>query len=285
MIESKECSSEEKLIVDIENRQGMPSKFRSVTPDSISGLEVNKDGMGNLNMSGSGVFSKEGLRLLKEELDHSKLIIVDTRKETHLYINGMSVSLYSQYNYANKNRSIEEVQELEKNIIQELAMMEDIHFDYWDGKSVNMDGPVNGPFDILTEEELVGNEGIQYWRFYVTDHHGPDDEEIDKFVTQVRNMPSDAWLHFHCRGGVGRTTTFMVLYDMMKNAKTVPCDDILLRQHYIGGRDLHRLNQGTHKYEAAVQRLNTIEMFYDYCRCNVDNFTTTFSNWRAEKVE
>jgi hypothetical protein len=51
----------------------------------------------------------------------------------------------------------------------------------------------------------------------------------DLFSRSAR-LPENAWAHFHCEAGLGRTTTFMVLYDMLRNANRVSLEDIVQRQ-------------------------------------------------------
>ena len=41
--------------------------------------------------------------------------------------------------------------------------------------------------------------------------------------------------HFHCKEGIGRTTTFMIMYDIMKNYKEVSLNDIIKRQYLPSG--------------------------------------------------
>lgn len=50
------------------------------------------------------------------------------------------------------------------------------------------------------------------------------------FITFVNNQPENSWLHFHCKAGIGRTTTFMIMYDIMKNCNDVSLYDIITRQ-------------------------------------------------------
>lgn len=45
---------------------------------------------------------------------------------------------------------------------------------------------------------------------------GQSPENIDEFIKLYKSLPKDAWLHFHCEAGKGRTTTFLAMYDMMK---------------------------------------------------------------------
>ena len=70
---------------------------------------------------------------------------------------------------------------------------------------------------VLTEAELAAQKGVMYVRFTATDHLWPDAGEIERFRRFVKTLPKDAWLHFHCVAGEGRTTAFMTMYDMLKN--------------------------------------------------------------------
>ena len=68
----------------------------------------------------------------------------------------------------------------------------------------------------------------------VTDDQLPKENTINDFIKFVQNTPKDSYLHFYCKAGVGRTTTFMILYDIMKNYNTVPLNDIIIRQVKLG---------------------------------------------------
>src|SRR5262249_320118 len=48
----------------------------------------------------------------------------------------------------------------------------------------------------------------------VTDHFPPF-QMLEPFITLFTQIdPAKDWVHFHCHGGDGRTTTFLALYDM-----------------------------------------------------------------------
>ena len=85
-----------------------------------------------------------------------------------------------------------------------------------------------------TEEEVAKSLGMNYYRITARDHLWPAPKYVDQFVGWYKTLPKDAWLHFHCAAGAGRTTVFMVMVDMMKNP-TIPLNTILDRQYLIGG--------------------------------------------------
>jgi hypothetical protein len=63
----------------------------------------------------------------------------------------------------------------------------------------------------------IGPSTVHYVRIPVTDHCGPSESALAGLRARipVSTSPADAWVHFHCHGGDGRTTTFLALYDML----------------------------------------------------------------------
>ena len=146
-------------------------------------------------------------------------------------------------------------------------------------KAVQPTGPVHVQ-RVQTEEELVTSAGLGYFRLTVPDHRSPQKDEVDRFVAFVRDLPPGTWLHFHCRAGIGRTTTFMALYAMMRNAKSMSLDDILQSQVAIGGKDLTASDSEADENKA--DRAKFLQQFYDYSKSNQDGFRTSFSAWLAQ---
>ncbi|MBO0694928.1 MAG: protein tyrosine phosphatase, partial [Verrucomicrobia bacterium] len=91
----------------------------------------------------------------------------------------------------------------------------------------------------------------------------------------------NAWAHFHCEAGLGRTTTFMVLYDMLRNATRVSLEDIVRRQAILGyGYDvLQPPEAGNWKAPYMTERAEFIRVFYDYARANPNGRPQLWSEW------
>lgn len=131
-----------------------------------------------------------------------------------------------------------------------------------------------------SEQELVNQMNLKYKRIYVQDHHIPSEKEVDRFLEIARNLPENRWIYFHCRAGEARTSTFMIMYDIYRNAKQVSLSDIFVRQTLLGGKNFSQLpEQDSPKFKLAVERLQFIKRFYEYAHNNTDNYATSWSDW------
>lgn len=258
------------LIIDSHNTQELPKHFRKSTDKiNIEDIEIpNLAGLAELNISGSSQFSENGLILVKQSIGNNMpIVVVDLRQESHGFVNGIPVSWFGYENKANKGLTKEEVLNDENLKLQSIPL----------GKSITIDNEILIPEKVQNEEELVKNQGMTYVRIPVTDNEIPTDDMVHYFIQFVNSLPPNTWLHFHCKAGVGRTTTFMVMYDIMKNSKKVSLEDIVNRQFLLGGKNL--LNHEHHHNNHIAKRSEFIKQFYEYSVQNNDNFTTTWSQW------
>src|SRR5207302_4335960 len=131
------------------------------------------------------------------------------------------------------------------------------------------------------ERDLVSSSGTSYVRLAVTDHTRPLDDTVDRFILAVRGLPQNAWAHFHCEAGLGRTTTFLVLYDMLRNATRVSLEDLVLRQKLLGyGYDvLQPVEAGNWKAPYIDDRIAFVRAFYNYARANPNGRPQLWSEW------
>lgn len=269
-----------RLVIDSKNSDKLPDNFRK-SSDSI-GILQNKDlnlkGLDTLNESGSAQFSENGMYLLKKSIDDKfNIYIVDLREESHGFINGIAVSWKDAENKANKGLTKEQVIFDENEKLNSISIGNPITI-------YNNNEHLIIPEKVQNEKQLVESSNMSYIRIPVTDNERPTDDKVDYFVDFIKNLKPNSWLHFHCKRGLGRTTTFMVMYDIMKNSKNVSLEDIMKRQILLGGQNLIVEENNKFNYKNYSQeRWNFLKNFYNYSRENNDNFKTSWSSWIKSK--
>ena len=77
----------------------------------------------------------------------------------------------------------------------------------------------------------------------------------------------------------------LVMYDMMRNADKVSLNDILVRQHLLGGANLVDASSDQAWKEADyVERRKFVDAFYNYCKAEIpSNFKQSWTSWLAEE--
>ncbi|NMM64176.1 protein tyrosine phosphatase [Clostridium sp. P21] len=239
---------------------------------------TNLEGLANLNIAGGQTVSEKNLALIKKEIGDKPIIDIDLRQESHGLINGMVISWFGNNDDANIGLTREQVVKDEKDKLDKISKEKYAKFENLPKESVNTISEIKNPEKVQTEEELAKSQGVGYLRITVSDHLKPLNDQVDLFVSSVKDTPKDTWLYFHCRAGIGRTTTFMAMYDMMHNAKTVSFDDIVKRQFLIGGTNLVDCTKPRNKKQHE-ERAEFVKKFYQYCHDNNDGFKTTWSQW------
>jgi len=215
--------------LDAPATQQMPRNYR-VMPD--------------IRMSGSGQFTPHSYQAMLADLktrykvNPQDLYIFDLRQESHGLLNGSGVSWYGEDNWANVGKTAKQIAAEEKYLLKNTL-----------GKAVtniyNLDkhkvpGLVAGI--VVTaqspEQLLVEQSGAHYVRITCPDHLWPGKGQREQFLQLYKTLPKKAWLHFHCQAGIGRTTSFMAMYDILKNGQKDSLETIVARQRKLGGQDL-----------------------------------------------
>lgn len=251
------------LVFDNEKKDNeLPDNFRKTTTAIKNPGTLNLKGLNTLNISGSQQYSAGNLNLVKAQLPKDKkLYFIDLRQESHGFINGLPISWEGDGDKANMGLTEAQV------IVQNTEQLNSIEL----GKPLTIAGKTITPEKVYSEETLITDNKDNYIRIAATDTKPPTAEMIDLFVNKVKDIPAEtSWLHFHCKEGIGRTTTFMILYDMMKNAKTVPMNDIVDRQIALA-------NLTDKASLKSKDRMVIYENFYNYAK-NGD-FSKSYSSF------
>src|SRR5207249_1175976 len=271
--------------IDLKLANALPRNFRT-TDDPLTGKGATPGatGLSDLRASGSGEFTPEGLKLVLART-RGPVTVFDLRQETHIFVNALPVSWYASHDWANVGRSHEEIVSEEAARVQSFKPGSEIDVrpghpvKHGNGNSVT---PQRVNVERAgTERDVVEGAGTHYVRVTVTDHARPLDQEVDRFVLAVRELPENAWAHFHCEAGLGRTTTFMVLYDMLRNATRVSLEDIVFRQKILShGYDVLQPDEpGNWKAPYAADRAAFVRAFYDYARANPNGRPRLWTEW------
>jgi protein-tyrosine phosphatase len=244
-------------------------------------------GLSDLKLSASAEFSKTALDKVLAKIGKHKITIVDIRQEPHGYIDGKPVSWFAGHDDIDAGKNVAQINQEEEKKLHELSSeKETTTYQLVDSTKpgVYREGikpekmAVSG---LETEEQLCKDEGIGYVRIPIPHDHGPSDKQVDQFVDLVKAQGKDGWLHVHCTDGRGRTTTMLVMEDMMRNADKVSLNDILVRQHLLGGANLVNASSDQAWKEADyVERRKFVDSFYNYCKTEIpSNFKQSWTSW------
>ena len=276
------------LCYDRSPSKGDPQwRFRSTSDLHDLGPAANRTGLAELRLSGSGSLSlPEHMAQINEAAKGSPVTVVDLREESHAVVDKYPATWIAPNDWANVGRTQPEVLDDEQQRIVALKSEQQVvltdHFEWKTGvvspRTVTQVAPV-----VQSEQALVEGAGASYVRLAVTDHLRPTDKQADHFIDLVRSLPEGTTLHVHCKGGMGRTTTFMVMYDMLRNARHVGADNIIDRHKELGfGYDVRADGVHVERRDFREDRRQFIRAFHTYARHNPDGLPLNWSQWLAQ---
>lgn len=173
-----------------------------------------------------------------------RLHIFDLRQETHIFYllapktnvftDGRAVSWYADRDWSNVGQSLDWITaDEESQRITILTVPTTQLFTICEYKDDGHVTPISYTQitvkSAATEAMVVAQIAWRfsfptiYHRLPVPDHCAPGDTAVKQLIDLVKQNKIDPvkdWVHFHCHGGDGRTTTFLALYDMVCWAKT-----------------------------------------------------------------
>lgn len=250
--------------------------------------------------SGSAQLSTKQLEFVASRVGADRLIIVDLRNESHGFIGSIPCSWFRCRNLINLGKSSADVESAENYMLLGLRRRDATKQIRIHRVKVKLRGSIYGSEEVSVEESVTRTEirsereicqalGIEYRRFPVVDHNRPEDEIVDAFVELCTNSSSTDWIHFHCKGGRGRSTCFMLMLDMIRirsRNKTPDSFETMVRNHKeIGGSDLLRFSTCKNKEwkrGAHIRRLLLLRRFYEYCLCKEGLGNRSWSQWVSQ---
>jgi hypothetical protein len=256
---------------------GEPARrFRSSDFALAIGDEVDPTGLSGLRCSGSAQFSATGWDDIRGRVGGAQALhVIDLRQESHGFVGGEAVSWYAARNWGAVGLDDDESLALEALRLKLVAGAAEVSVA--DVRDVKAGRPVafvsKKSTCVLSEAALVAPTA-RYTRLPVTDHARPRDAVVDAFVTLARLSLEGYHVHFHCRGGKGRTATFMALFDMLRNAQRVDLRSIVERQRLLNDYDLGAVPAESSPKRAFIdERRAFLERFYHFARAGADTWT------------
>lgn len=164
----------------------------------------------------------------------SVLYLVDLREETHGYFNGAPVSWYADNDFGNVGQSKEWILRQEEALLHVhkgqstsvFTIEDDANDDLQQERVLPVSFTRMLVGSVRTEKEVAAilsdvfkPIAVEYVRIPVTDHCAPSEQALGSLVSVFATASQNSWVHFHCHGGDGRTSTFLALYDILCQKK------------------------------------------------------------------
>lgn len=259
--------------------------FRRMDGPFVHPGDAPRTGLDTLLASGSAQPNGPGMTAVWDQVAPRPLTVVDLRRESHGFLNGQAVSWYADRDIMNLGLSLPQVEQDEQERLARVAggatatvflvkkKVEDV--------ITEATATPVAVAEVREETDFLASRSIDSFRSPNRDHYAPEDPQVDAFVAFVRDLEPGRWLHLHCHGGDGRTTTYLAMLDMMRNAPEVSVEDIMKRQYLLGGIDLATLPEPpSWKRAPAAERLEFLRAFHRYCLEEGPGFQRPWSEWR-----
>jgi len=260
-------------------------------------VKFEKTGLTDIRASASNQYTYDSMVLLVDKLKKRapKVVVVDLRHDDHLFVNGLDVSSFDTKEALLLPRTPDEIRASEielKNMIlaQKGIVVHAIDTKYPKNEFDNRYNLTLAPTKVETPEEFITGLGAEYLLVGTKRFSDASDDDLDRFISYMRQMPTDTWYHFHCKKGKSRTTLFMIVFDMMHNADKVSMEQIVKRQYLIGGVNLFDITAKDPEWqeEREFKRnwISFMARFHRYAQLNKDsNFAKSWSEWSAENED
>lgn len=284
-----------------EDKVSVPNFRTTQDLQLMAAPHVNMTGLSNVKASGSGQYSQIALNLLLKKLKpHARNVtICDLRNDDHLFVDGMNISRFQTREDLLSPRTPEDITESVICLRDQILAQGGIKAQAIDTKypkdtfekrfSLRLK-----PHEVETPEQLVSKLGARYLLIGSKRFSDSLDGDIDRFLTYAQTMPEDTWLHFSCRTGKRKTTFFMALYDLIHNADKVSMEDIVRRQHFIGGVNLFDITPKDPSWPvdraSKQQQIRCLARFHEFAKDYIAAKThgediPTWTSWSKDHMD
>lgn len=186
--------------------------------------------------SASGQFHGDHVDFLKAHalsFDRNKILVIDLRHEPHGFAGGLPISCFKCKNMAGFEMDEDTfLHRLGENYGKTLELHEIVvkaGGSIWQSEVKYVD--LDATDKLQSEKDFLRSHGLDYCRIHVVDHHRPSDLYVDMLIEVILTHQSH-WMHFHCRGGKGRSSVAICMMDMIVNRdKGISFNDFLKRRH------------------------------------------------------
>jgi len=222
-----------------------------------------------INAIASSQFSESQLQEVRKKYPDEQITIVDLRAESHGFINGKPVTWHTVFEKGNQDKTLSEISSDESDRLnlaakdQQIIVNKILKEDRANGWYKEISPTIVDVNQAISEKDLAEKNGFEYQRFPIRDLDVPNETEFTRMVNFIKTLPQDQKLYVHCAAGKGRTGTFLVLLDIIKNGKTTELKEIFKRQNKLGASRLDKIStEESWSKEIARNRLKIIENFY-----------------------
>ena len=215
-----------------------------------------------------------------ESLSKTEIYLVDLRQESHGFANGFPVSYYKEHNHANLGKNSAEIQADEIERLKSVLGKQTQFLPLGKHDEATLSKVTLIVNNIQNEKHAAEQIGFKYIRFSAADMIFPEPATVDEFIKFYLSLPKNHWLHFHCHAGHGRTTTFLVFYDIL-TYPDLTLDEIVKKEFSIGGSNLLAESSGEDWYSQMHRdRIEKLKLFYKYVQENRGSkFKTSWSDY------
>jgi hypothetical protein len=246
---------------------------------------------GNINFSASGIFTTKQLENAIEQKipDGKRVFVIDLLREYHGFIeygdNAIPIAFRGKYNVVNFGVNYRDISSFEGEIFSAMNRK----YESSTGKIISWfsssEGAVGEVYQTVkiknykgfaTEENLVNhiresnNIELFYKRLPCTDHSALPYQALIEFSNFMQNEfnPETDWLHIHCHGGKGRSTSLSLVFDMFRRLedsklKEISFNELLSLHKNSGGKDLNIGNTDDWKQQLSNDRYTFLNKIYD----------------------